>query len=310
MLPRRSWRQWEPRFGFPIFKGMRSFISFSIRPDFAPLEFKKLVQEGTQAVRGGFSSTLAFVQKAAPLLIFNRNARIRFRIIFTTRDGKFLAMRRIADSYPPGGSIDVDLTDMLTRLGFQDDDYMAMMVMSKGRHDGVRSSPGSYSMTYRSPQSYSTYRTGGFTRILNDSRKKNHYGFRGINPTVVSDTKRMSSLFLINHSSNPSYDESVTPVSLLLRPDGEKREAVFGAIPPFGGVERTMEDLFGSDVSDFLAPYRGRGTTITTCPGATLASLHLIRARDNMSFSIEHSRPAHTYLLNGMPGTFYIDITL
>lgn len=305
MLPKHSWRQWEPRFGFPIFKGARSLISFSIRPDFVSLELGKLKQEGKQALRNGVRPSIEFAKKAVPLILFARDSNVRFRIIFTTRDGCFLAMQKIPGSYPPGGSIDLDLTEMLGGLGLPDGDYMALMVMSKGRYDGVRSSPGSYSMTYRGVQSYSTYRTGGFARILNDPRKKSHYGFRGINPTVVSDNKKMSSLFLINHSSNPSYDETVMPMSLLLRADGKTREAVFGPIPPFGGVERTMEDLFGADVSDFLAPFDGKGTTITTCPGVTLASLHLIRARDNRSFSIEHSRPSHMYLLGGIPGTSY-----
>ena len=61
-----------------------------------------------------------------------------------------------------------------------------------------------------------------------------------------------------------------------------------------------MEDLFGTDVVEFLRPTSGRATLITTCQGVTLASLHLLRARDGSSMAIEHSRPSHTYLLNGV----------
>ena len=79
-----------------------------------------------------------------------------------------------------------------------------------------------------------------------------------------------------------------------------ERAADFGPIAPFGGVERTLEDLFGADAADFLKASDGRATTIATCPGVTLASIHILRARDGSSFSIEHSRPSHTYLLNGV----------
>lgn len=115
----------------------------------------------------------------------------------------------------------------------------------------------------------------------------------------------MSSLLLINHSSNPLYDEAVTPRTLLIRSDGETREAEFGAIPPFGAVERSLSDLFGEDIDDFLEPSQGKATTITTCPGVTLASLHLIRSRGGDLISIEHSRPTHVYPLFGIPDTHW-----
>jgi hypothetical protein len=137
--------------------------------------------------------------------------------------------------------------------------------------------------------------------VLNDPRKKkSHYGFRGINPKVVATKDRMSSVLLINHSSHPEYDATVTPTSLLIRPDGAQREATFGSIAPFGGVERSAAELFGDDVTEFLGPYNGLGTVITTCPGVTLASLHLMRSTRGHSMAIEHSRPTHVYLLNGI----------
>jgi len=164
-----------------------------------------------------------------------------------------LGVFKVPESYPPGGSIDIDVTDVIEKLGLPRDNYMATLVMSRGRTDGFRSSPGSYSMTYIGDQVYTTYRTGGFARILNDPTRKRHAGFRGINPKAIANNRFISSLLLINHSSNPSYDESATPHSLLLRADGAMREATFGVIPPFGGVERSLEELFGKDVSEFLA---------------------------------------------------------
>lgn len=298
MLPKHAWREFEPRFGFPTFKGVRSLASFSIRPDFRPLDYARIAAGAKAALRQGPRAVKGFATTHVPLLLHCRGKRLRFRVIVTTRGGEFLGEHRVQGVYPPGGAVDVDVSGLIERMGLPDDDYMAIMVMSNGRHDAVRSSPGSYSMTYYSDRFYTTYRTGGFVRTLNDPRRKSHFGFRGINPKAVATGKQMSSLLLINHSSSPAYDRTVAPTALLLRPDGQTREAGFGEIPPFGGVERSLEDLFGADVVEFLAPFGGQATTITTCPGVTLASLHLMRARDGSSMSIEHSRPTHTYLIN------------
>ena len=86
---------------------------------------------------------------------------------------------------------------------------------------------------------------------------------------------------------------------MLIRPDGEKRTANFGEIPPFGYLEKSIEELFGDDMISFLSSSNGLATTLTICPGVSLASIHLRRARDGSSFYIEHSRPSHTYLLHG-----------
>lgn len=305
MLPNNAWKTREPRFGFPTFKGIDNFVSFSVRPDFLPIDYIKLKREGLGALKRGSRAIAGFLKINLPLFLFARNKNLHFKLIVTSREGKYLGTKKIEGKYPPGGSVDINVTDVIKGMGLPDDDYMAILVMSNGRHDGVRSSPGSYSMTYAGKNFYSTYRTGGFTRILNDSRKKNHYGFRGINPTVIATRDTMSSLFLINHSSYPGYNETVTPHSVLLRADGQTREASFGKISAFGGKEMPVDKLFGKDIVDFLRPFGGKGTVITTCPGVTLASIHITRARDSSSFSIEHSRPTHVYLLTGVGGTVY-----
>ena len=307
MLTKDIWLEHEPRFGFPLFKNVNTLVAFSIRSDFNPIDTLGIAKVTKSAIAIGlkkgisqaFRETLHTASEYSSLLLSSNSQRLQFRIIMTTRKGKFLGSYSIEGLYPPGGSIDIDFRNVLSKLGLPDDDYMAILVMSRGRADGFRSSPGSYSMTYFNDKAYATYRTGGFARVLNDPKRKQHYGFRGINPLVVVNNEMMSSLFLINHSSDPLYDTTVCPTSVLIRHDGKTREAVYGDIPPFGGIEKTMEELFGEDTVDFLAPFGGRGTVITTCPGVTLASLHLRRARDGSSMAIDHSRPSHTYLLHG-----------
>ncbi len=299
MLPANTWRPWEPRFGFPVFHDMVSRVSFSIRPDYVPVAWNSFPTLVKTVIRQGAKPTLDFMQEYASLLLSGVERTLKFRLVITSRGGQYLGTHRVSERFPPGGSVDLNVTEIISDLGLPAADYMAILVMSRGRSDGFRSSPGSYSMTYSGDRCYTTYRTGGFARSLNDPRRKKHSGFRGINPKAVADQRSMSSLLLINHSSWPLYDQTVFPKSVLLRADGATRESNFGPIRPFEGVERSLSDLFGPDVADFLAPSGGRATVITTCAGVTLASIHLMRALDGSSMSIEHSRPSHTYLLNG-----------
>lgn len=56
MLPERAWRHHEPRFGFPVFKGIRSMVSFSIRPDCAPFVFSKVKSDIKLRIKQGWRS--------------------------------------------------------------------------------------------------------------------------------------------------------------------------------------------------------------------------------------------------------------
>jgi len=301
MLPSNSWAWYEPRFGFPIFKGVRTFVSFSVRPDYQPLQLRRMHLGLVTAVRRGPFELIRFGRERLDLALFCRSRSLRFRLLLLTRCGRHLATHRYDDAVQPGGSIDVDVNAARKAHDLPDDDMMGILVMTNGRHDAFRSSPGSYSMTYVGDTTYSTYRTGGFARLLNERNRKKHHGFRGINPKIIVDNTYTSSILLINHSSDPAYDEAAMPNCVLLREDGQSIEAPFGTIPAFGGLERSMEDLFGESAQAFLAAADGRGTTVISCPGVTLASLHLVRRRDGASMAIEHSRPTHTYLLHGVP---------
>lgn len=306
MLRKDLWRQHEPRFGFFLFKEFTTRMSFSIRPDFraltligaARLAKSVWVTRRKASWQAGLKESWRIVSEYAPVVLSPDRDRLCFRVAVTTRAGQLLAEHQVRGGVPPGGSVEIDFDEVLSKLGLPPDDYIAIVIMSRGRADGFRSSPGSYSMTYYNDRIYTTYRTGGFARALNDPKRKKHGGFRGINPKVLVNATHLSSLGLINHSSDPLYNEMARPRTVLLRADGQTMEADFGEIPPFGGLVRSMEDLFGPTVRDFLAPAGGLGTTITTCPGITLASLHLCAARDGSSLALEHSRPTHTYLIN------------
>ncbi|WP_300177844.1 hypothetical protein [Bradyrhizobium sp.] len=258
------------------FKYLRSLVAGSLKKNFLA-SMKDLGPELFSLVSSGFSNNL------------------RFKLHILSRNGEYFASHEVPSTYKPGSSVELDLTKLLTNLALPDADYLIIAVMSRGRMDGNRSSPASYSMTYIDQDNVAIYRTGAFARPLNEGRLKSHVGFTGINPKVIVNETVMSGLLLINHSSDPEYAQAAHPTSILIREDGERLKGDFGEIPPLGAREMSISDIFGSSVFEFLRPFNGRATSITTCTGVTLASLHVQRSNDNRHtlLGIEHSRPAH-----------------
>jgi hypothetical protein len=260
-------------------KYLRSLIAGSLRKKFLET-MKDLIPELISLVGSGFTKNL------------------NFKLLILSRDGEYRAAYTLPASYKPGASVDVELSGLLAELNLPEQDYLVVAVMSRGRMDGYRSSPASFSMTYVDLDNVAIYRTGAFARPLNEGRLKSHGGFTGINPKVIATKDVVSSLLLINHSSDPEYALAARPDCVLVREDGERLEGSFDEIPPLGAREMSVADIFGNDVFDFLKAFGGRATTITTCAGITLGSLHMQRSNDNRRtlLGIEHSRPAHMNL--------------
>ena len=293
MLPDNLWSPQEPRFAFPVFGDRDNRLSFSLGYD--------LVGTKKQTLRrflGAIRRKQGVRWYALRDLVAIRPPHVRIRGALLARDGALIArLGEIADLVP-GGSFDISVNALLETQNVPVTDGMFLVVMSRGRRDAFDSSPGSFSMTYENDRSYTCYRTGAFGRVLNDPRVKKHSGFMSVNPKVVVDDKHTSSVFLINHSSWTGYEQTVEPTIDLLRPDGAKLSGSFGPVPPFGGVERGVEEVF-PNAREFLGPSGGLGMTVTRAQGATLAGLSLTRSRDGALMAIEHTRPTQAYLING-----------
>lgn len=284
---------------FPTFAGVESRMGFSIPVWYRPVDRKYLRSLIAGSLRKNFREVLKdLLPELGSLIASGVSKKLRFKLHILSRDGDYRTTYEFPDSFAPGASVEIELSGLFERLKLPQDDYLVIIVMSRGRMDGYRSSPGSYSMTYVDQDNVAIYRTGAFARPLNEGRLKAHVGFTGINPKIIATSDIVSSLMLINHSSDPEYAHTARPASKLIRADGEQLEGDFGDIPPLGAREMSVVDIFGSGVFDFLAPFGGRGTTVTTCTGVTLASLHLQRTNDNRRtlLGIEHSRPAHMNL--------------
>ncbi|WP_454626237.1 hypothetical protein [Bradyrhizobium cenepequi] len=274
-------------------------MGFSVPSWYRVLDRKYLRSFVAGNLRKNLSEALKdFGPELASLLMSGFSNNLRFKLHVLSRNGGYLTSSEVPTTYKPGASLELDLSKRLNELGLPSADYLVIAVMSRGRMDGYRSSPASFSMTYVDGDNVAIYRTGAFARPLNEGRLKSHVGFTGINPKILATDDIVSSLMLINHSSDPNYAHKAHPTTVLIRGDGERLEGDFGEIPPLGAREMSIADIFGSRVFDFLKPFNGRGTSVTTCVGVTLASLHLQRANDNRRtlLGIEHSRPAHMNL--------------
>lgn len=299
-FPSLAWRPYEPRFIFPTFAGLECRMGFSIPVWYRPVDVSYLRSLVAGSLRKNLLATVKdLIPELGNLVLSGFSKDLRFKLHILSRQGDYLATHVFPTSYKPGASVELNVSKLLEEKNLPPEDYVVVAVMSRGRMDGYRSSPNNFSMTYVDQDNIAIYRTGAFGRPLNEGRLKAHVGFTGINPKVIANKDVVSSLMLINHSSDPEYALTARPASVLIREDGERLEGEFGEIHPLGAREASVVEIFGPRVYDFLSPFGGRGTTVTTCSGITLASLHLQRSNDNQRtlLGIEHSRPAHMNLI-------------
>ncbi len=296
MFPASYWKEHEPRFGFPIFRGCTNRVSQAIRLDFCQFSWKKAAKQTLASIRQGRVPDIGMFIP----LVTGRAQRMTVRGGLTARDGRFLCDFGEIGAWSAGQAFEINVNELCESQGLPVDDGMFMMVMDIGEHAHALSDINIFSMSYEGDRFFTNYRTGAFARTLNDFSKKKHVGFMSVNPKVLVSDTHLTGLMLINHSSNPQYSDTVHPTVRLYRPDGQFLDADFGPVPAFGGIERSLEDLFGAAVREFLRPSGGLGTTVTRVRNYTLAGITLLRSRDGSTMAIEHTRPTQSYLLNGI----------
>lgn len=277
---------------FPIFADAENHIEFVIQDSLRP-SLRSL---------GRIAYAVAKRQKSLPVACRDTlNAMfgvgMRFRGAYLTRQGEFRRTWKLSGGLQAGEFFSVSVNELLRKDGLPTADGLFMLIANRGRLDRWSTSPGSATARYVGEQYLAGYRTGLFARPLNPVDGKRHFGFTGINPQVLIRGDIVASLLLINHSSDPGYDRSVTPTVRLCRDPHAYLEADFAEIPPHGAVERVITDIF-PDAESFLAPTGGRGLTIARAKGASLASIHLLRSRSRWTMALDHSRPSHTNVVD------------
>jgi len=291
MLPDDLWRPWEPRAVFPVFGEALNYIEFAVQDSLRP-SLRSLARIGHAVVKK--HKPLGAAARDAANALFGLG--MRFRGAYLTRGGAYLGSWTLSGPLQAGEFFSADVNALAGGAGLPVADGLFVLIASRGRLDRWSTSPGSATARYVGDQYIAGYRTGLFARPLNPVDGKRHFGFTGVNPQVIVREGVESGVLLINHSSDPAYDRPVTPSIRLYRDRDHFLEASFGEIPPHGALERRMSDLFPG-AREFLAPSGGRGLTVARVQGASLASIHLLRAGAR-SLALDHSRPSYTNVVD------------
>ena len=287
MLPKGLWAPHEPRAVVPVFADAQTYLDFAVQPSFAP-RARSYAEPLYWALKKKKKPLAAAIDYCNLLL----RRPLAFRAVLVSRNGEYLAQWPLAEGLRVGDFFSANVGELMTKSRIPAQDALLIVVANRGRTDLWSSSPGSLNVRYVGERYLCGFRTGLFARTLNPVHGAAHFGFTGLNPQVRFDATTVPSVLLMNHSSEPEYDRTVAPVMRLHRSHDEFLEAPFGTIPPHGALERAISEVF-PEAQAFLGP-GGRGYTVTRNKGATLASLHVLRAHDGSSMALDHSRPAHT----------------
>jgi hypothetical protein len=293
MLDRALWKSWEPKAVFPLFTGARTWIDFVAQDSLRYRSVKEFARPAYYLWQR--KKSLPQVVRDYVSTVFGKPMRLRG--IALDRKGHYVGRWQLGEIRRPGDFISVEINQLAENEGIKLGDGVFILLASRGQNDMWSSSPGSATVRYVGDGFIGGYRTGLFARPLNPIQGKKHFGFTGLNPQIVIDDRLVASVLLINHSSDPEYDRIVMPTIRLYRNPQEYLEAKFGEIHPHGALERLITDLF-PEAEQFLASTGGRGFTVAQAKGVSLASLHILRAREGISIGIDHSRPAFTNVID------------
>lgn len=292
MLPQNLWHPWEPRASFPVFADARVIVDFIAQDTLRPG-----LRSFVRPVRDLYLKRKKTRDVVRDYINLALNRPMRFRGVLVDREGRFLRQWQFPDAIHAGDFFSVDVTGLLEQEGLPAQDGVFILISSRGRPDLWNSSPGSTSVRYVGRNYVAGYRTGLFSRTLNPVGVKKHFGFTGLNPQVMVSDGLTASVLLINHSSDPLHDTPARPSIRLYRNPTEYLEADFGEIAPHGALERGVLELF-PDAPEFLRQNGGRGYSVTRAVGVSLASIHILRSPDGRTVGMDHSRPAHTNLVD------------
>ena len=281
---RHYWKRHQPRTNLPVFGDVLNEVSFVVQP------------ERRSSLRVLLSPLFRFMARGLPWKIFLDDCRhvlfpkpYFFSFVYISSSGEEYGVHEKFGPYREGDFFYLNINSWMVANGINQKEGNLIIFANRGRPDRWQSSPGNVEIRYTNQKYIAGFRTGFFARPLNEAGKI-HLGYRGVNPGVVCNAARVSGILLINHSSNPLYSTSVSPVVRLYRPDGQYLESEFGSISPHSFVEKSIPQLF-SGWKEFLRPCGGRGFTIASLEGFTLASMHTVRDERGNLVAIEHSRP-------------------
>lgn len=285
---------YEPRAVYPFFAGMENRLNYVLRATYVPSPKAALRHVVGRILSRGHAANPRFLTRVVTDSL--RGIRVRFRGAFLDRDGHLVA------EIPPFAEVrylqgfDISIDQLLQHQAVPRQDGQFLLIADRGIKLDGGYSIGTIGAVFRSPTAFACYRNGAFARPVNEFSHHRPRGFRSIAPHMICNETSEASAYFFNFSSDPHFDRTAAPRVRLYRSRDEWLEGTFGEIPPWGARERTLTEMFGAGVRDFLGPVDGMGTVIAVEDGLTLGSLHLIRNRVTGAMAIEHTRPVRLYV--------------
>ena len=294
-LPSQLFRAYEPRNVFPFFANLQNHLSYVLRETYVPTFRQSIKHSAKLVLKRDRRVSASHIGRL--LIDSQRGIRLNFRGAFFSRNGQLLGVIPEFASLRYFQSFDINVNQLLAKAGIPIQDGLFLAIADRPVKLDSGMSTGTLSAVYRGPSTFTCYRNSIFARPVNEFSHHRPQGFRSLAPQMLETEEMSSSAFFCNFSSDLQYRYIANPTVRLHRSKDEFLEAKFGEIPPFGGHERTLEQLFGSQVRSFLAPFGGYGTLVAEEKGVTLSSIHLIRNHRVGTVSIEHTRPTHMYVV-------------
>jgi hypothetical protein len=284
----------EPRSVYPVFASCENRLSYLLRGTYVPNMRRVTRHIAGRMVRRDRVMTTGFAARLC--LDALRGIRLRFRGAFLDRSGRLVAeFSEFANvGYLQG--FDISVNDLLRQHGVQVQDGQFLLIADRPVKLDTGYGIGTVSASYFDGDQFTCYRNGAFARPTNEFTHHRPIGFRSIAPHMMSSRSVEAAAYFFNFSSDSSFDRTANPTLRLYRSKTEYLEGKFGPIEPFGAAERSIKELFGENVSQFLGAGDGYGTLIAEQEGMTLGSIHLLRNSGGRLLAIEHTRPTQLYV--------------
>jgi len=294
MLREPLFRPHEPRAVYPVFADRDNRLSYVLRETYIAGLPAALRHAAGRLIRRDHHTAPDFLTRI--VLDSIRGIQLNFRGAFFDREGRLIVrippFARV--QYRQGFDVSINVLLADADVALQDGQFL--LIADRGVKLDGGYSIGTVAAAYSNNSGFTCYRNAAFARPINEFRDHRPVGFRSIAPHMMISDEIDTSAYFFNFSSDAHYDFTANPAVTLLRDDGKTLEARFGVIPPFGARERSLSEIFGERVRDFLGGDGTYGTLIAEQEGVTIGSAHIIRNRRTNTMGIEHTRPTHMYV--------------
>ena len=297
MLPQNLFEQHEPRNVFPFFKDFNNHINYVFRENVSQNTIAVSKYIAKRFIRGRDLTESNKLFRRILLDSF-RGIEINFRGAFLNNDGQLICLFPNICKVKYGQGFDISINELLIKKNIDLQNGQFLLIADRGLKLVPQSyTTGTISAVYMNQHSYTCYRNGIFARSVNDFNHHRPKGFRSIAPHMFANNEVEASAYFFNFSSDLKYSETVNPKVKIYNSENKFLEGEFGEIKAFGAMEKSLTDIFGIKIIDFLATGNGNGTLIAEEPGHTLGSIHLLKNKYTKSMSMEHTRPTHMYVV-------------